>query len=71
MNTDAFRACVESGKYREAVQANVLEALKFGIGGTPSFVIGKSTPEGVDGEVVEGALPLSEFARIFARLDAK
>jgi protein-disulfide isomerase len=49
----------------------VLEALKFGIGGTPSFVIGKSTPEGVDGEVVEGALPLSEFARIFARLDAK
>jgi protein-disulfide isomerase len=71
MNTDAFRACVESGKYREAVQANVLEAREIGIGGTPSFVIGRSTPEGVDGEVVEGALPLSEFAKVFARLDAK
>jgi protein-disulfide isomerase len=69
MNTEAFRACVESGKYREAVQANVLEALKFGIGGTPSFVVGKTTPEGVDGEVVEGALPLSEFVKVFAKVE--
>jgi protein-disulfide isomerase len=71
MNTEAFRACVESGKYREAVQESVLEAMKFGIGGTPSFVIGKSTPEGVDGEVMEGAVPLSEFAKVFARLEAR
>jgi len=70
MDAKAFRACVESGKYREAVQSNVLEALKFGIGGTPSFVVGKSTPEGVDGEVVEGAQPLTEFAKVFARLEA-
>jgi protein-disulfide isomerase len=70
MDTAAFRTCVESGKYREAVQANVIEALRFGIGGTPSFVIGKSTPAGVDGEVVEGALPLTEFAKVFARVEA-
>jgi protein-disulfide isomerase len=70
MDAEAFKACVESGKYREAVQSNVLEALKFGIGGTPSFVVGKSTPEGVEGEVVEGALPLSEFAKVFARVEA-
>ncbi|HMD71632.1 MAG TPA: thioredoxin domain-containing protein [Bryobacteraceae bacterium] len=70
MDTAAFRACVESGKYREAVQSNVLEAMKFGIGGTPSFVVGKTTPEGVDGEVVEGALPLAEFAKVFAKVEA-
>lgn len=69
MNTDAFRGCVESGKYKEAVQTSVMEALKFGIGGTPSFVIGKSTPDGVDGEVVEGALPLSEFIKVFAKVE--
>jgi protein-disulfide isomerase len=71
MNTESFRACVDSGKYKEAVQANVLEALKFGIGGTPSFVIGKTTPEGVDGEVVEGALPLGEFVKVFTKLESK
>ncbi len=71
MNTDTFRSCVESGKYKEAVQSSVLEALKFGIQGTPSFVIGKSTPEGVTGEVVEGALPLTEFMKVFAKLDLK
>jgi protein-disulfide isomerase len=70
MDTAAFQACVESGKYREAVQTNVLEALKFGIGGTPSFVVGKTTPEGVEGEVVEGALPLAEFAKEFAKVAA-
>ncbi len=70
MDTVAFRACVESGKYREAVQSNLLEALKFGIGGTPSFVVGKTTPTGVDGEVVEGALPLAEFAKAFAKAEA-
>jgi protein-disulfide isomerase len=70
MDTAAFRTCVESGKYREAVQTNVLEALKFGIAGTPSFVIGKTTPAGVDGEVMEGALPLSEFAKVFAKVEA-
>jgi protein-disulfide isomerase len=70
MDTAAFRTCVESGKYREAVQSNVLEAMKFGIGGTPSFVVGKTTPEGVTGEVVEGALPLPEFVKVFARVEA-
>ena len=70
MNTDTFRSCVESGKYKEAVQSSVLEAMKFGIAGTPSFVIGKTTPEGVDGQVVEGALPLTEFMKVFAKIDA-
>jgi len=69
MNTDNFRTCVESNKYREAVQTSVMEALKFGIQGTPSFVIGKSTPEGVDGEVMEGALPLPEFVKVFSKLE--
>ncbi|HUA57391.1 MAG TPA: thioredoxin domain-containing protein [Verrucomicrobiae bacterium] len=69
LNTDSFRSCVEGGKYKEAVQTSVMEALKFGIQGTPSFVIGKSTPEGVTGEVMEGALPLTEFMKVFAKID--
>jgi predicted DsbA family dithiol-disulfide isomerase len=43
------------------VQTDVLEAMKIGAEGTPAFVIGKSTPEGVDGNVMIGALPYAMF----------
>jgi protein-disulfide isomerase len=61
MDTDAFRACVTSEKYKNAVQSDVVEAMKIGANGTPTFVVGKSTPEGVDGEVMVGAMPFQMF----------
>jgi len=61
MDVNAFRACVESEKYKNAVQTDVLEAMKIGASGTPTFVIGKSTPDGVDGELVVGAQPYPMF----------
>jgi protein-disulfide isomerase len=57
----ALRACVESGKYKEPVQRDVLEAMKVGANGTPTFVVGKSVGEGVDGELVVGAMPFEMF----------
>jgi protein-disulfide isomerase len=57
----AFRTCVTGGKYKDAVQSDVMEAMKIGANGTPTFVIGKSTPQGVDGELVIGALPYGMF----------
>jgi len=61
MDTNAMRACVESEKYKNAVQTDVLEAMKIGANATPTFVIGKSTAEGVDGELMIGALPYVMF----------
>ena len=61
MDVKAFRACVESEKYKNAVQTDVMEAMKIGANGTPTFVIGKSTPDGVDGELVVGAQPYPMF----------
>lgn len=61
MDTTAFRACVTSEKYKAPVQSDVMEAMKIGATGTPTFVVGKSTPEGVDGEVMMGALPYQMF----------
>ena len=63
MDEKAFKTCVESEKYKNAVQTDVMEAMKIGATGTPTFVVGKSTPEGVDGEVVVGALPLAIFQK--------
>jgi protein-disulfide isomerase len=61
MDTAALRSCVDSGKYKEAVQADVLEAMKIGANGTPAFVVGKSTENGVDGDLMVGALPYVMF----------
>jgi protein-disulfide isomerase len=62
LDVAAFKSCVESDKYKNAVQTDLMDGLRLGIGGTPSFVIGKSTADGVDGEVVEGALPVAAFS---------
>jgi len=57
----AFRQCVESGKYKEAIQQGARDVTNKGAGGTPAFVIGKSTPGGVEGWLVVGAVPYGVF----------
>jgi protein-disulfide isomerase len=71
MDTKTFRTCVESQKYKEAVQTDVLEAMKIGAEATPTFVLGKSTPQGVDGELIVGSQPYTEFVKAISKLDSK
>ena len=61
LNVETFRSCVESGKYKDAIQKDIQEAVKIGANGTPSFVIGKTTPDTVDGDLVIGAMPYQVF----------
>lgn len=61
LDGNALRACVDSGKYKNAVQNDVMEAMKVGANGTPAFLMGKSTADGVDGELVIGAQPYPVF----------
>jgi len=61
MDTTALRKCVTEEKYKAAVQSDVMEAMRIGATGTPAFVIGKSSPEGVEGELMLGAMPLMNF----------
>ena len=61
MDAKKLRACVESDKYKNAVQTDVLEAMRIGANGTPTFVVGKSMGEGVDGELMIGAMPYQMF----------
>jgi protein-disulfide isomerase len=56
LNSEPFLACLQSEKYREAVQGDSKEAQELGIGGTPTFVI--------NGIVLSGAQPLEEFTRV-------
>jgi protein-disulfide isomerase len=61
LNTAALRACIDSGKYKEPVQNDVLEAMRIGANGTPTFIVGKSVANGVDGELLVGAMPFQMF----------
>ena len=70
LDEKAFRACLVGEKYKTAVQNDVMEALRAGAEGTPAFVVGRSTSDGVDGELLVGAQPLAEFVKVMAKLDA-
>ena len=61
MDTVALRACIDGGKYKERVQSDVLEAMRIGANGTPTFIVGKSAGNGVAGELVVGAMPFQMF----------
>lgn len=68
LNVETFRSCVESQKYKDAIQKDVQEALRIGADGTPAFVVGKTVPDGVDGELIIGAMPYQVFDQKFKEL---
>jgi protein-disulfide isomerase len=61
LDIGTFRACVESEKYKQAIQEDIQKAISSGAGGTPAFVVGRTTPQGVAGELIVGAMPYSVF----------
>jgi protein-disulfide isomerase len=62
LDIPSFRSCVEKEKYKSAVENDAAQATGIGVNATPSFLIGKSTPTGVDGELMSGALPYEIFS---------
>jgi protein-disulfide isomerase len=56
LDAAALGACLQEGRYMEAVQQDAAEANAFGITGTPGFV--------VNGRMLKGAQPLEAFEAI-------
>ncbi len=61
LDVTAFRVCVVAEKHKSEIEADLMEAMRIGADGTPAFVLGKSTPEGVNGDLVVGAQPYNIF----------
>jgi protein-disulfide isomerase len=59
---------MDTGKYSAVVKKDVATAEGFGVTGTPSFLLGKSTREGVSGVILVGAMPLDAFELKFKEL---
>jgi protein-disulfide isomerase len=65
-----FTACAASESHREAIDRDMAEGINAGVTGTPSFVVGRTTPgASVEGVRIVGAQPYQAFeSRIKALL---
>jgi protein-disulfide isomerase len=61
LDPKTFAACASSPKYDAAIQAETAEGTRLGVGGTPTFILGRTTAAGVEGPMLVGALPYTQF----------
>ena len=62
LDVDRFRGCLDAERHGPAIQQDVAEARALGITGTPTFVVGRSAPDAIDGVRIVGAQPYAAFA---------
>ena len=61
LDMTAFGLCLNDKKYTAAIQKDVADANTLGISGTPSFVVGKTAKDEINGVRIVGAVPYSVF----------
>lgn len=72
LDVDGLQACIDSGRHEAAIRQDIAAAQAAGLTGTPSFVLGRATANGVEGVKIVGAVPYAVFdAKIQELLSAK
>jgi protein-disulfide isomerase len=62
LDAGRFSACIAADRYRAEIDRDVAEAQRAGVTGTPTFVLGATTPgTTVEGQRIVGALPFPVF----------
>lgn len=56
LDTDQFNECLDSGKYEQEIQNDIIDGVAYGASGTPVFFF--------NGQKVEGVIPLDIFQEI-------
>ena len=67
ISSSEIERCLKKGRIREVINSNLSEAKLHLIQATPTFIIGRTSPEIHTGEIIEGAIPWSEFKKIVER----
>jgi protein-disulfide isomerase len=57
----AFNACASSTRFDAAIMQDMNEGRAISVEGTPTFVLGRTSPQGVDGILIVGAQPFAAF----------
>jgi protein-disulfide isomerase len=61
LNGDTFKSCMAEGKHLKEIGDEAKYAQSLGINGTPTFILGKTAGDSVEGKVIVGAQPLEVF----------
>jgi protein-disulfide isomerase len=61
LDIEAFNACLQSKRHLDAIAKEAKDAGSVRLTGTPSFIIGKTTGDIIEGPVVIGAQPMNQF----------
>lgn len=69
LNVGQFQTCLDSGRYAADVQADMADAGKMGINGTPTFLFGTVQPDGTV-KVVKKMVGAQPYAAFKAAIDA-
>lgn len=69
LNLAQLEACVKADKYKDEMDKDESDGKKYGISGTPSFIVGKTQTGSkiIKGELLVGAQPFSEFDRVIQK----
>jgi len=61
LDMPAFNACVASTRFDAAIMQDMSDGRAVKVEGTPSFVLGRTTAQGLDGILIVGAQPFAAF----------
>jgi protein-disulfide isomerase len=72
LNVATFKSCMaDTAKYQADIQKDLNDASGVGVSGTPTFVIGRTIANGLDGVRLVGAQPFAAFDAKLKELLAK
>jgi protein-disulfide isomerase len=71
LDMKAFAECSDSRRFDADIAADQAAGLKIGVGGTPTFVLGRTTATTLEGPVIVGAVPYAQFDTKLKELLAK
>jgi len=61
LDMTAFNECLQSDRHLAEIDKDAKDAKAVSLTGTPSFIIGKTTSDVINGQVVIGAQPMNKF----------
>ena len=61
LDVAAFNACTASTKFDAAIKQDMEDGRSVNVEGTPTFVLGRTSPQGLDGVLIVGAQPFAAF----------
>lgn len=61
LDADTYKSCMADGKHLKEIGDESKYAISLGITGTPTFILGKTAGDTVEGRVIVGAQPYAVF----------